>query len=139
MVLERPWLLVLLAVIPAAIWLTSLSAARLSPIRLGLATLLRLVGLTAIVLAMAGFAFGRDSRPATVFVVDTSDSVLLAERANAHAIIDSFVRAFGPTHLWGSSNSVRAPRCWPRPSAWTKPHRYAPSFPEATATMRRGF
>ena len=95
MVLERPWLLVLLAVLPAAIWLTSLSAARLSPIRLGLATLLRLVGLTAIVLALAGFAFGRDSRPATVFVVDTSDSVLLAERANAHAIIDSFVRAFG--------------------------------------------
>ena len=41
------------------------------------------------------FAVGRDTRPATVFVVDTSDSMLLAERANAHGIIDAFVQAFG--------------------------------------------
>ncbi len=93
--LERPWLLILLAALPAAIWLTSLSVTRLSRIRLGISTLLRLIGLTALVLALAGFAVGRDTRPATVFVVDTSDSVLLAERANAHAIIDSFVQAFG--------------------------------------------
>ena len=95
MVLERPWLLVLLAALPVAIWVTSLSVTRLSRVRLGLATVLRLIGLTAMVLALAGFAVGRDTRPATVFVVDTSDSMLLAERANAHGIIDAFVQAFG--------------------------------------------
>ena len=95
MVLDRPWLLILLAALPAAVWLLYASGARLSRIRLGLATLLRLVGLAAIVLALAGFAVGRDSRPATVFVIDTSDSVLLAERANAHAVVDAYVRAFG--------------------------------------------
>ena len=95
MVLERPWLLILLAALPVAIWVTWLSVARLSRIRLGLATLLRLIGLTAMILALAGFAIGRDTRPATVFVVDTSDSMLLAERANAHGIIDAFVHAFG--------------------------------------------
>lgn len=95
MTLDRPWLLVLLAALPAAIWLTHASVARLSRIRVGLATLLRLVGLTAVILALAGLAIGRDSQPATVFVVDTSDSVLLAERANAHDVIDAYVHAFG--------------------------------------------
>ena len=95
MVLERPWLLILLAALPAAIWLSSVSVTRLSRVRLGIATLLRVVGLVAIVLALAGFAVGRERRPATIFVIDTSDSVLLAERANAHAIIDDFVHAFG--------------------------------------------
>ena len=56
MVLERPWLLVLLAALPVAIWVTSLSVTRLSRVRLGLATVLRLIGLTAMVLALAGFA-----------------------------------------------------------------------------------
>ena len=102
MVLERPWLLVLLAALPAAIWLTSVSVTRLSRIRLGLSTMLRLVGLTAMVLALAGFAIGRDIRPGTVFVVDTSDSVLLAERGNAHAIVDAFVQAFGADTLVGA-------------------------------------
>ncbi|MDE2903693.1 MAG: VWA domain-containing protein [Chloroflexota bacterium] len=95
MALDRPWLLILLAALPAAVWLSYASVARLSRIRRGLATLLRLVGLTAIVLALAGFAIGRDTRPATIFVVDTSDSVLLAERANAHAVMDAYVSAFG--------------------------------------------
>jgi uncharacterized membrane protein len=96
MVLDRPWLLVLLAVLPAVMWLTYASVMRLSPIRRGLSTLLRLLGVTAVVLAVAGFAVGRETRPATVFVVDTSDSVLLAERANANAIVDAYAHAFGP-------------------------------------------
>ena len=95
MVLDRPWMLVLLAALPVAVWLSYGSVARISRIRLGFATLLRLVGLTAMVLALAGFAIGRDTRPATIFVVDTSDSVLLAERANAQAIVDAYVHAFG--------------------------------------------
>ncbi len=95
MTLDRPWLLVLLAVLPATVWLLYASVARLSRIRVGLSTLLRLVSLAAIILALAGFAIGRDSQPATVFVVDTSDSVLLAERANAHAAISAYVSAFG--------------------------------------------
>ena len=95
MVLDRPWLLILFATLPAAVWLSYASVARHSGIRTSLATLLRLVGLAAIVLALAGFAIGRDTRPATVFVVDTSDSVLLAERANALAIVDAYLQAFG--------------------------------------------
>lgn len=95
MTLDRPWILVLLAALPVAVWLSYTSVSRISRLRMSLTTLLRLVGMTAVVLAIAGFAIGRDSQPATVFVVDTSDSVLLAERANAHAVIDAYVHAFG--------------------------------------------
>ncbi len=95
MSLENPWLLALLSAVPLAVWMTRGSVARLSTPRLVLAALVRALALSALVLALAGFAVGQDARPATIFVVDSSDSVLLAERANAMEVIDAYVQAVG--------------------------------------------
>ena len=95
MIIDRPWLLLLFLALPITLWIVGTSIVQLSPRRTVLTTLLRLLGLTTIILALAGFSIGRDLTPSTVFVVDTSSSVLLSEHANSSELIDAYVQAFG--------------------------------------------
>ena len=80
--IDTPWLLILLGVLPLVVWWAMTSVSGHAKLRMTLATGVRGVALTALVLAMAGFWIGSDSRPATVFLVDTSDSMLASEWLN---------------------------------------------------------
>ncbi len=95
MTLDRPWLLLLLGLIPLAVWLAGASRARLSVPRGALAAGLRALGLGAAVLALAGLTAGAGRPPVTIFAIDTSESVLLSEQAGALDAVDTFVRGFG--------------------------------------------
>lgn len=95
MTIDHPWFLILFLALPVTLWIAKTSVVRLSPRRAVLTTLLRLLGLTTIILALAGFSIGRDITPSTVFVVDTSNSVPLSEHANSSEFIDAYFEAFG--------------------------------------------
>ena len=87
----HPWLLVLLGVIPLVVWWAFTSVTGHSKLRMALATGFRVLALIALVLAMAGFRVGSDSRPATVFLVDTSDSMLASAWLRSSEIIDKYL------------------------------------------------
>ncbi len=78
---ERPLALVLLGLLPVVSYLAWSSRARLSGRRRVGSAMLRVVGLTILVLATAGVGIGGGHRETTVFVLDVSDSVLLAQRS----------------------------------------------------------
>ena len=89
--IDNPWVLILLGVLPIVVWWARTSVSGHAKLRLVLATGVRGVVLTALVLAMAGFWIGSDSRPATVFLVDTSDSMLTSEWIKSGEIIDEYL------------------------------------------------
>ena len=77
----RPLALVLLGLLPLTGYLAWRSRARLSGGRMLVSTLLRLAGVTVLALAVAGISIADARLDTTVFVLDVSDSVLLAEQA----------------------------------------------------------
>lgn len=89
--IDNPWLLILLGVLPLVVWWAMTSVSGHAKLRMTFATGVRGVALTALVLAMAGFWIGSDSRPATVFLVDTSDSMLASEWLKSSEIIDDYL------------------------------------------------
>jgi Ca-activated chloride channel family protein len=91
--IDHPWLLVLLGVLPVSVWWALTSVSGHTKVRLALATGCRGLALIALVLAMAGFRIGSDSRPATVFLVDTSDSMLASQWLRSREIIDNYLAA----------------------------------------------
>ncbi|MCY4112540.1 MAG: VWA domain-containing protein [Chloroflexi bacterium] len=93
MTLDRIWLLAFLALIPLAIWMTHASRARLSRRRTAVAAILRSVAIAAMVVALAGPG-GGSGPPVTIFAVDTSASVPLADQALAMGQVEDFARAF---------------------------------------------
>ena len=78
---ERPLALVLLGILPVLGYLAWSSRARLSKGRRAVSAMLRLAGLAILVLATAGVSTGGGLQETTVFVLDVSDSVLLAQRS----------------------------------------------------------
>ena len=95
MTLDQPWLLILLALVPLSAWMTLRSRARLSLRRNALATGFRSLALIALVLAVAGFGARGRGPHTTVFAIDSSESVLLSEQANALDLVEAYVRATG--------------------------------------------
>ena len=95
MTLDRPWLLILFALTPLFIWAAMHSRARLSARRGALSAALRVGAFVALVLSLAGLGVGGSVRAPAVFAIDTSESVLLSEQANAFDLVDFFVRGFG--------------------------------------------
>ena len=93
MTLDRIWLLAFLALIPLSIWMTHASRARLSRRRTTTAAILRSLAIAAIVLALAGPG-GGSGPPVTIFAIDTSASVPLADQALAMRQVEDFARAF---------------------------------------------
>ncbi len=84
MTFERPLALVLLGLLgllPVVGYLAWSSRARLGGGRRTASTIVRLAGLAILVLATAGVGAGGGQRETTVFVLDVSDSVLLAQRS----------------------------------------------------------
>ena len=93
MTLDRIWLLAFLALIPLSVWMTHASRARLSRRRTTVAAILRSAAIAAIVVALAGPG-GGSGPPVTIFAVDTSASVPLADQALAMGQVEDFARAF---------------------------------------------
>ncbi len=89
--IDNPWALILLGLLPIVVWWAVTSVSGHAKLRMAVATGVRGVALTALVLAMAGFWIGSDSRPATVFLVDTSDSMLASEWLKSSEIIDDYL------------------------------------------------
>ena len=77
---ERPGFLLLLALIPAAVYLTVRSRSRIGRWRKIIASALRVAALLALVGGLAGIALGSSRTLSTVFLVDVSDSILLAQQ-----------------------------------------------------------
>ena len=93
MTLDRIWLLAFLALIPLSVWMTHASRARLSRRRTAIAAILRALAIAAIVVALAGPGRGAGP-PVTIFAVDTSASVPLADQTLAMQQVEDFARAF---------------------------------------------
>lgn len=95
MSLGNPWSLLILVLLPVSVWIAFLSRARLPRLRTAVATAVRLLGITAMVLGIAGLDSGPES-PVTVFAVDTSDSVLLSDQVLAMQQIETLARSVSP-------------------------------------------
>ena len=93
---ERPLALVLLGFLPVVGYLAWRSRARLSGPRRAASALLRVAGLAIVVLATAGVGFGGGQQETTVFVLDVSDSVLLAQRSLYRDWIEEAIGAGPP-------------------------------------------
>ena len=93
MTLDRIWLLAFLALIPLSVWMTHASRARLSRRRTAIAAILRALAIAALVVALAGPGGGAGP-PVTIFAVDTSASVPLADQTLAMQQVEDFARAF---------------------------------------------
>ncbi len=93
MTIERPVALLLLGLLPLIGYLAWTSRARLGGGRRLASALLRLTGVAAVVLAIAGPSVANDRRGTTVFVLDVSDSVLLAEQALWQAWVEDAIAA----------------------------------------------
>ena len=92
---ERPLALLLLGLLPVVGYLAWTSRARLGGGRQTASTMLRLAGLAILVLATAGVGAGGGQRETTVFVLDVSDSVLLAQRSTNRDWVEDAISA-GP-------------------------------------------
>ena len=77
---ERPGFLLLLALIPAAVYLTVYSRSRIGLWRKVISSALRVLALLSLIAGLAGIALGSSRDLSTVFLVDTSDSILLAQQ-----------------------------------------------------------
>ncbi len=93
MTIERPVALLLLGLLPLIGYLAWTSRARLGGVRRLASALLRLAGVAAVVLAIVGPRVADDRRDTTVFVLDVSDSVLLAEQALRQAWVEDAIAA----------------------------------------------
>ena len=93
---ERPALLALLALAPAAAYVAWRGRARLSLRRRIVSTALRLAALTSLVLALVGLTPGGAGPDLTVFLLDTSSSVLLAQQSAEFEWVRAAVEQSGP-------------------------------------------
>jgi len=92
--LLEPRALSILAILPFAVWTFSWSLANLSLLRLSLSTLLRVLGLSALVLGLTRPVTRSDAtRVSNVFVVDVSDSISDRALSAAGARVDAALRA----------------------------------------------
>jgi hypothetical protein len=93
MTIERPIALLLFGLLPLIGCLAWTSRARLAGGRRLVSALVRVAGVTAVVLAIAGPGAADNLRDTTVFVLDVSDSVLLAEQALQRAWVEDAIAA----------------------------------------------
>ena len=80
MTVERPAFLVLLALVPLAVYLAVWSRSRIGRGRRFVSLAIRVVALLAITAGLAGVAVGSSAKLTTVFLMDTSDSILLVQQ-----------------------------------------------------------
>lgn len=100
--LTNPWALVLLVLIPAAIYLARNSLANLTRGRAVASVTLRVIILLFVVLAIAGLRIRLASRDvAVIFLVDVSASVAQSERRVAIDLINSEIERAGPRDYVG--------------------------------------
>ncbi|MCY4109955.1 MAG: VWA domain-containing protein [Chloroflexi bacterium] len=93
---ERPAFLVLLALIPAAIYLTARSRSRIGLRRKLIASALRVAALLSITAGLAGIALGPSRDHSTVFLIDASDSILLAQQVEQTEWVRSAIENADP-------------------------------------------
>lgn len=93
---ERPGFLLLLALVPTAIYLTVRSRSRTGTWRRIVSLTLRVTSLLSLTAGLAGVALGASGDHSTVFLVDTSDSVLLAQQVEQVEWIRSAIESAGP-------------------------------------------
>jgi Mg-chelatase subunit ChlD len=100
--LTNPWALVLLVLIPAAIYLARKSLANLTRGRAAASITVRVILLLLIVLAVAGLRMRLASRDvAVIFLVDVSASVAQSERRVAIDLINNEIERAGPRDYIG--------------------------------------
>lgn len=100
--LTNPWALLLLALVPAAIYLARHSLANLTRVRARVSITIRVVILLLVVLALAGLRLRLASRDvAVIFLVDVSASVAQSERRTAIDLINSEIERAGPRDYVG--------------------------------------
>lgn len=94
---DQPWLLLALGLLPVFWWVSRGSLADLTPRRRRLALALRLVLCAALVFALAGANWVRQSgATCTLFVIDASHSLPRREREKARALIEGAMRRMRP-------------------------------------------
>ncbi|MCY3802569.1 MAG: VWA domain-containing protein [Chloroflexi bacterium] len=93
---ERPAFLLLFALIPAAVYLTVHSRSRIGLRRKLIASTLRVAALLSITAGLAGIALGPSRDLSTVFLVDASDSILLAQQVEQTEWVRSAIENADP-------------------------------------------